>query len=121
PLSLHTTTRSAATNIVMLKTNASTQPSTPCLHDALPTFTYTATDTTDSITISQTATVNFTVGPISASTATVSANPTSVTADGSRMAENTAELHHHGSHQASGNADTLTAGSGSRPNATVNE
>jgi len=43
---------------------------------------FTATDTTDSVTITQTATVTFTAGPVSASQSTVTASPTSVVADG---------------------------------------
>ena len=50
---------------------------------AVESVTYTAKDTTDNITITQTASVNFTVGTVSAGVSTVSASPTSLIADGS--------------------------------------
>ena len=53
---------------------------------------FTATDTTDSVTVTQTATVTFTAGAVSAAHSTVVAFPTSVTADGSTTSTITVTL-----------------------------
>ena len=75
--------------------------------------TYTATDTADSVTISQTATVTFTAGPVSTAVSTVVANPASVVADGSTTSTITVTLLDSNSNPVSGKAVSLTAGSGS--------
>ena len=54
--------------------------------------TFQATDTTDSVTITQTATVTFTTGPVNASHSTVSASPGSVPADGTTASTVTVTL-----------------------------
>ena len=81
--------------------------------------TYTATDTTDSVTVSQTATVTFTVGPVSATVSTVVANPTSVVADGATTSTITVTLLDANSNPVSAKAVSLTAGSGSSTVSTV--
>src|SRR6185437_11082075 len=82
--------------------------------------TYTAKDTTDNTTITQTATVNFTAGPVSAGTSTVSANPASVAADGTASSTITVTLLDGSSRPVSGKAMSLSAGAGSSTITTVN-
>ena len=53
---------------------------------------FTATDTTDSVTITQTATVTFTTGPASPATSTITAAPTSITANGTSTSTITVQL-----------------------------
>src|SRR5439155_12641101 len=80
-------------SIVRGSSYANSQAIFSFLHDALPIFTYTATDTTDSnLVITQTAQVIFTAGAVSASVSTVSASPGSVTADGSTTSTVTVRL-----------------------------
>ena len=74
--------------------------------------TYTAKDTTDTITITQTATVTFTVGAVSASLSTVVANPTSVVANGTASTI-TVTLLDANSNPVSGKTVTLAQTSGS--------
>ena len=74
--------------------------------------TYTATDTNDSVTVTQTATVTFTVGPVNAGTSTVSANPTSVTADGTTTSTITVTLKDASNRAVSGKTVTLAQGTG---------
>ncbi len=80
---------------------------------AVESVTYTAKDTTDNITITQTASVNFTVGTVSAGVSTVSASPTSLIADGSATSSITVTLFDSLSHPVSGKTVTLTQGTGS--------
>ncbi|MGH7485763.1 MAG: Ig-like domain-containing protein, partial [bacterium] len=94
-------------------TDASGQAAFTVKDTAVESVTYTATDTTDPVTISQTATVNFSVGPVNASASTVSASPFFVTADGSSTSTITITLKDANSHPVSGKTVTLTAGSGS--------
>ena len=54
--------------------------------------TYTATDTTDSLPITQTTQVTFTAGAVSAAKSTVSASPASVVADGTTTSTITVTL-----------------------------
>ena len=81
--------------------------------------TYTATDSTDSITITQTATVTFTAGTVNAGTSTVSANPTSVVADGATTSTITVTLKDANNNPVTGKAVSLAAGSGSSTISTV--
>ena len=53
---------------------------------------FTATDSDDSVTVTQTATVDFTLGPVFADTSTVVASPTAVLADGSSSSTITVTL-----------------------------
>ncbi len=75
--------------------------------------TYKAKDTSDGITIAQTATVTFTVGAVSPTVSTVVASPTSVTANNSKFSTVTVTLLDANSNPVSGKTVTLTAGSGS--------
>src|SRR5439155_437068 len=101
-------------SIVRGSSYANSQAIFSFLHDALPIFTYTATDTTDSnLVITQTAQVIFTAGAVSASVSTVSANPGSVTADGSTTSTITVTLLDAHSNAVSGKSVNLTAGGGS--------
>jgi len=77
------------------------------------TVTYTAKDTTDNITITQTASVTFTPGPVSGTKSTVTANPTSVTADGSTTSTITVTLLDVNNNPVSGKTVTLSQGTGS--------
>jgi len=77
------------------------------------TVTYTATDSTDAMTISQTAAVTFTAGPVAAGNSTVSANPTSITADGTTTATITVTLKDANNNPVSGKTVTLAQGTGS--------
>ncbi len=76
---------------------------------------FTATDSTDSLTLAQTASVTFTVGAVSAAQSTVTASPTSVVADGSTTSTITVTLLDAYSNPVSGKTVTLakTSGSGS--------
>ena len=76
-------------------------------------ITYTAKDTSDSVTVTQTATVNFTVGPVNAGTSTVTANPTTVPADGSTTSTITVTLKDASGRAVSGKTVTLSQGTGS--------
>lgn len=96
-------------------TNASGQATFTVKDTKVESVTYTAKDTTDSpnITISQTTTVSFTVGAVSATKSTVSANPTLVTADGTTTSTITVTVLDANSNPVSGKTVSLTAGSGS--------
>ena len=74
---------------------------------------YTAKDTTDNVTITQTASVTFATGPVSATKSTVTANPTSVTADGSTTSTITVTLLDANNNPVSGKTVTLSQGTGS--------
>jgi hypothetical protein len=74
--------------------------------------TYTATDTTDGVTITQTATVTFAPGQISASSSTISASPTTVSANGTLYSTITVTLQDSGGDAVSGATVTLSQGSG---------
>jgi len=73
---------------------------------------FTATDATDSLTITQTATVTFTAGGVSASVSTVSASPASVTADGTATSTVTVTLKDANGNGVSGKTVTLAKTSG---------
>jgi Invasin, domain 3/Bacterial Ig-like domain (group 1) len=72
--------------------------------------TYTATDTTDSVVIAQTATVTFIAGAVSAARSTVVASPASVVADGSTTSTITVTLRDANDNPVSGKTVTLTQG-----------
>ncbi len=74
---------------------------------------YTAKDTTDNITVTQTASVTFTVNTPNAANSTVSASPTIIPADGTTTSTITVTLLNANSNPVSGKTVTLTAGSGS--------
>ena len=76
------------------------------------TVTYTATDSTDSTPVTQTAQVVFTTGAVSASASTVSASPTSVPADSFTTSTVTVTLTDATGNPVSGKTVTLTAASG---------
>ena len=75
--------------------------------------TYTARDTTDSVTITPTAAVTFFAGAVSATHSTVSGSPASVVADGTTTSTITVTLKDANNNPASGKAVTLAQGSGS--------
>jgi len=100
-------------------TNASGVASFTVKDAVIESVTYTAKDTADSTTLSSTATVNFTVGPVSATVSTVSANPTSIVADGVTTSTITVTLLDASSRPVSGKTVTLSAGSGSSTITTV--
>ena len=75
--------------------------------------TYTAKDTTDVVTITQTATVTFVAGIANASKSTVVASPTSVKANGTSTSTVTVTAEDANSNLVTGDTITLTAGSGS--------
>ncbi len=77
------------------------------------TVTYTATDSTDSITVTPTAAVTFTAGAVNAGKSTVTSSPASVVADGSTTSTITVTLLDVNSNPVSGKTVSLTAGSGS--------
>jgi subtilisin family serine protease len=79
---------------------------------AVESATYTATDTTDSVTLILTASVSFTAGPVAAQASTVAANPSSVNADGT-VSTVSVTLNDGLGHGVSGKTVTLTAASGS--------
>jgi hypothetical protein len=73
---------------------------------------FTATDTTDSVTVAQTATVTFLSAAVSAANSTVSASPTSVAADGSTTSTVTVTVKDSSSAAISGKTVTLAKTSG---------
>jgi hypothetical protein len=73
---------------------------------------YTADDSTDGVTITQTATVTFGAGPVSASASTISAAPTTVSANGTSTSTITVTLQDSGGDVVSGATVTLSQGSG---------
>ncbi|WP_322907877.1 Ig-like domain-containing protein [Paenibacillus sp. SGZ-1009] len=75
--------------------------------------TYTASIAEDNITIAQTGTVTFQVGAVSASQSTVSVSKATVSADNTDSATVTVTLQDGGNHAISGQAVTLSQGSGS--------
>ncbi len=75
--------------------------------------TYTATDTTDNVTVNQTQTVTFLAGVPQVSQSTVQANPTSVPADGKSASMVTVTLADHNQNPVPGITVTLTALNGS--------
>ena len=101
-------------------TNASGQATFSVKDTVVEAVTYSGKDTTDAISIAQTASVNFTVGPVSATTSTVSASPTTVVADGVTTSTVTVTLLDASSRPVSGKTVTLSAGSGSSTITTVN-
>src|SRR5437879_13200467 len=74
--------------------------------------TYTATDTTDSVTITQTATVTFTAGAVNATHSTVGATPATVVADGTTTSTITVTLKDVNDNPVSGQTVTLAQGTG---------
>src|SRR5205085_1385974 len=81
--------------------------------------TYTATDTTDGLDVTQTAGVSFTLGPVSATASTASASPASLTADGSSTSTVTVTLKDDYGHAVPGKAVSLAQGAGSSTITTV--
>src|SRR5207302_1178008 len=75
--------------------------------------TYSAHDTTDSVDVTPTTTVQFVPGPVSASISTVSASPGSVVADNSTTSTVTVTLKDANGNAVPGKAVSLAAGSGS--------
>ncbi len=75
-------------------------------------LTYTATDSSDSLTVTQTAVVTFTPGPVTAAQSTVSASPTSVTANGASVSTVTVTLLDANSNPVSGKTVTLAQSGG---------
>jgi Bacterial Ig-like domain (group 1)/Invasin, domain 3 len=75
--------------------------------------TYTATDTTDNLTVTQTGTVTFTAAAPQVSQSTVEANPTSVPADGSTKSTITVTVEDHNANPVPGITVMLTALNGS--------
>ena len=75
--------------------------------------TYTATDSTDSIAITQKPVVTFTAGAVNATKSTVSASPGSVVADGSTTSTITVTLLDANNNPLSGKTVTLAQGTGS--------
>jgi Bacterial Ig-like domain (group 1)/IPT/TIG domain len=75
--------------------------------------TYTASDTTEPVTITPTAVVSFTPGKVNASQSTVSANPTSVTANGIATSTVTVTLEDAAGNPVTGQTVTLAASGGS--------
>ena len=104
---------SSTVTTISATTNASGQASFTAKDAVIESVTYTAKDTTDNTTVTQTATVNFTVGPVNAGTSTVIANPTSVIADSSSTSTITVTLKDASSRPVSGKAVSVTVGSGS--------
>src|SRR5205823_3735733 len=74
--------------------------------------TYTATDTTDGVDVTQTPGVDFTLGPVSATASTVAASPASLTADGSSTSTVTVTLNDDYGHPVPGKAVLLSQGPG---------
>ena len=77
------------------------------------TMTYTATDTTDNVTVSQVALVTFTAAAPQVSQSTVQANPTSVPANGSTASTITVTVKDHNANPVPGITIALTALNGS--------
>jgi hypothetical protein len=80
---------------------------------------YTATDTSDSLVITQTATVTFTAGTVAGWNSRVSASPTTVVANGAATSTITVTVFDIYSNPIAGDAITLSAGSGSSVITTV--
>jgi hypothetical protein len=76
-------------------------------------ITYTATDATDSVTVSETTAVTFTPGVPQVSESSVVANPTTVPADGSTSSTITVTVADHNANPIPGDAITLAALNGS--------
>ena len=93
--------------------NASGQATFSAKDSVVESVTYRATDVTDAnLPITQTATVNFTVGPVSTTASTVVANPTQVIADGSSNSTIAVTLKDGFNHLVSGKTVSLTANGG---------
>ncbi|MCX6880240.1 MAG: Ig-like domain-containing protein [Verrucomicrobia bacterium] len=73
---------------------------------------FTATDTNDNVVVTQTATVTFTAGAVSAANSTVAALPTSVTADGATASTITVTLKDGNTNAAAGKIVTLASSRG---------
>src|SRR3972149_4880328 len=71
--------------------------------------TISATDVTDTLPLTQTASVTFTAGAVDAGTSTVTANPTTVTADGVASSTITVTLRDTNNNPVSGKTVTLAA------------
>ena len=80
---------------------------------AAESVTYTAADTTDNVTLSQTVAVTFLATAPQANNSTLSANPGSVPADGTTSSTITVALHDHNSNPVPGKAITLAGATGS--------
>jgi len=100
-------------------TNASGVASFTVKDSSPETTIYTATDSTDSVVITQTATVTFTAQVGNATTSTVVASPTSVLADGATTSTITVTLKDADSAPVAGKTVTLAKNSGSSTITTV--
>ncbi len=110
---------SSTITTVLGVTNAAGQATFTVNDAAVEATVYTATDTTDALTVTQTATVTFVVGPVTAAQSTVSTAPASVTANGVAASTVTVTLKDAQSHPVSGKTVTLAKGSGSSTITTV--
>ncbi|MDR3645017.1 MAG: invasin domain 3-containing protein, partial [Clostridia bacterium] len=93
-------------------TNASGQATFTVKSTKAETVTYTATDQTDNVTVSQTAQVQFVAGSVSSAQSTVTASPASVTADGSGTSTITVTLKDSNANPVSGKTVALAQNSG---------
>ena len=93
-------------------TNASGVVTFTVTDTAAQSVTYTAVDTTDGITLTQTATVTFAPGQVSASASTIGASPATLAANGVTASTITVTLQDSGGDFVSGETVTLTQGGG---------
>lgn len=93
-------------------TNANGQASFTVKNTKAETVTYTATDKTDNVTVTQTAQVQFAAGSVNAAQSTVAASPQSVTADGSGTSTITVTLKDSNANPVSGKTVALSQNSG---------
>ncbi len=100
-------------SVVQTATNSSGVITFDTNDTAAESLTYTATDTTDSITVAQTATVTFTAGAPQVSDSTVRANPAAVPANGSTASTVTVTVEDHNQNPVPGITITLIALNGS--------
>jgi len=98
---------------VITTTNSSGQISFNAFDTTAESVTFTATDTTDSITVAQTVSATFTSGLPQVSNSTVQASPTSVPADGLTASTITVTLQDHNANSVPGVTISLTALNGS--------
>jgi hypothetical protein len=100
-------------NTVITTTNGSGEIGFDANDTTAESIAYTATDATDNITVTQTATVTFTAGSPQVSQSSVQANPTNVPADGSSASTVTVTIDDHNQNPVPGNMVDLTAMNGS--------
>ena len=99
--------------VVITTTNGSGQITFNAYDITAESITYTATDSTDSLTVTQTVAVLFTAGVPQVSQSTVQASPSSVPADGSTASTITVTVQDHNTNPVPGITITLTALNGS--------